>query len=67
MASSALQCGTDRCPTENLELNIPIRINIEHSDMVKDADGGCCLIHTACQSIYFRYHQEEKHVSIHHS
>ena len=32
-----------------------------------DADGGCYLIHTACQSIYFRYHQEEKCVGIHHN
>ena len=30
-----------------------------------DADGGCCLIHTACQSIYYRYHQEKKYASIH--
>ena len=33
--STALQCGTRRCPTDDLQLDTPVRITIEHSDSVK--------------------------------
>ena len=35
--STALQCGTKRCPTDDLQLETPVRITIEHSDTVKVA------------------------------
>ena len=35
IVSTALQCGTGRCPTENLELDTPVRITIRHSEEVK--------------------------------
>ena len=35
IVSTALQCGTGRCPTDDLQLDTPVRITIEHSDTVK--------------------------------
>ena len=35
VVSSALQCGTGMCPTDDLQLDTPVRITIEHSDTVK--------------------------------
>ena len=35
IVSTALQCGTRRCPTDDLQLDTPVRITIEHSDSVK--------------------------------
>ena len=31
VVSTALQCGTGRCPTDDLQLDMPVRIIIEHS------------------------------------
>ena len=35
IVSTALQCGTSRCPTEDLELENPVIITIEHSSEVR--------------------------------
>ena len=35
IVSTGLQCGTRRCPTDDLRLDTPVRITIEHSDSVK--------------------------------
>ena len=35
IVSTALQCGTGRCPTDDLQLNTPVMITIEHSNTVK--------------------------------
>ena len=35
IVSTALQCVSGRCPTENLELDTPVRITIRHSEEVK--------------------------------
>ena len=35
IVSTALQCGTSRCPTEDLELENPVIITIEHSEEVR--------------------------------
>ena len=35
IVSTGLQCGTGRCPTDDLQLDTPVRITIEHSDTVK--------------------------------
>ena len=32
IVSTALQCGTGRCPTDNLSLNIPVIVTIQHSE-----------------------------------
>jgi hypothetical protein len=33
--STALQCGTRRCPTDNLKLDTSVQITVEHSEMIK--------------------------------
>ena len=35
IVSTGLQCEDELCPTENLELESPILITIQHSDSVK--------------------------------
>ena len=34
IVSTGLQCGTRRCPTDELQLNTLVRITIEHSDTI---------------------------------
>ena len=33
VVSTALQCGTGRCLTDDLELNNPVRLTIQHSNI----------------------------------
>ena len=35
IVSTALQCGTGRCPTDDLQLDTPVRITVEHSENIK--------------------------------
>ena len=35
IVSTALQCGTGRCPTDDLELINPVLVSIQHSDVIK--------------------------------
>ena len=35
IVSTALQCGTGRCPTDDLVLNSPVLVSIQHSDVIK--------------------------------
>lgn len=35
IVSTALQCGTERCPTDDLELSTPVWIIFDHSKIVK--------------------------------
>ena len=35
IVSTALQCGSEMFPTDDLQLDTPVRIIIEHSDTVK--------------------------------
>ena len=35
IVSTALQCGTGRCPTDDLQLDTPVRITIGHTETVK--------------------------------
>ena len=37
VVSTALSSGTVKCPTDDLQLDTPVRITIEHSDTVKVA------------------------------
>ena len=41
IVSTSLQCETGRCPTEDLQLDTPVRITIDHSDIVKVVDYIC--------------------------
>ena len=35
IVSTALQCRTGRCPTDDLMLSSPVLVSIQHSDMIK--------------------------------
>ena len=35
IVSTSLQCGSERCPTDDVALNTPIRVYFEHSDPTK--------------------------------
>ena len=50
IVSTALQCGTGRCPTESLELNTPVRITIRHSEEVKV----CVLLKLMAEIPFFK-------------
>ena len=52
IVSTALQCGTSRCPTEDLELENPVIITIEHSEEVKVSNHGFPYTRAALLSLY---------------
>ena len=56
IVSAALQCGTGRCPTENLELDTPVRITIQHSEEVEVHENSHTHTHTHTyiQSVWCR-------------
>ena len=35
IVSTALQCGTGRCPTDDLQLNTPVLVTIQHSEVIE--------------------------------
>ena len=39
IVSTALQCGAEKCPTDDLELDTPVLITIQHSDTIKVGKG----------------------------
>ena len=46
VVSTTLSSGTVKCPTDDLQLDTPVRITIEHSDTVKVVHYTCSLLLT---------------------
>ena len=47
VVSTALSSGTVKCPTDDFQLDTPVRITIEHSDTVK-VGHFCCRCYYCC-------------------